>query len=805
MNELEIKSKNSHPADEERPKRKVSRRVLISELLGAAGAIALTACDEQGGVHPFGSRKLMNDPITPISGCSIIFETMAQMRASGFGSTIVDGMYAQLSGYHNENDGGGGLFYFAANENLPDDGGTVIKQSDNTTGCWVRIYEGNVNVKWFGAEGGNKPASYDANLNSYRTDYNAIQRAINAVSTQGGGVAYVPTGTYSMCAMLICRNNVTLMLAEGAIIRRNCNVGTDWEGVGHSMLIGRNSTSSELTNFSIRGGTFDGNGQNFPAADINNVNANGFNIFGGRNFTNLNIENTTFLDVVNCHSIDIAASRNVSIRKCNFLGYKNYFPSPSDRSRHFSESIQIDPDEMGNGDGTQCSNIIVEGCFFGPNPNGFPDAPACGIGNHAGHVNAGNFHNNISIINNTFQEASYAGIHVINMNNVGIQRNTFKNCDIGVFSDTSWRNPESNTGLTIDSNIFLNSARSHICFRNHRANNPSSDYAPFRSQSAKHKNITVANNKFNISEPEDTEIYQSPNAPGIWLSWCSNVAITGNLAKNVSNLVKSEYSNDIAISSNNCTASSSCALYLYESLSAPVEQDLHQNISIQSNNFSNWKNHRAIHVNAKIASVTISHNIFNRAANSTGSHAIQVDSGATKIAIAHNHFTDFVNASCIYLSGVQKATIIGNFAKDVKGLLQSHNTDGIDVSQNTCIYARSTVVWFASGGVGSIVVNDNRFTNWYRAIHVNTNIENITISNNTFDRLPSSVPSSDAIAADSGARNIVIFSNTIIGNSSWTRYAVYLSGSTQKAIVAHNSSSHEYLINSSEKTVVNNA
>ena len=77
-------------------------------------------------------------------------------------------------GYHESNDGGGGIFYWDANEDKTNhNGGTIIdptktfpsdwsdttQQDDwfNTTntgsGCWKRVYDGKVHIDWFGSKG----------------------------------------------------------------------------------------------------------------------------------------------------------------------------------------------------------------------------------------------------------------------------------------------------------------------------------------------------------------------------------------------------------------------------------------------------------------------------------------------------------------------------------------------------------------------------------------------------------------------------------------------------------------------------
>jgi hypothetical protein len=55
-------------------------------------------------------------------------------------------------GDHSPGDGGGGLFYYVGKRSLPENGGTVI-YSDADVGQWLRVFEGPINVRWFGARG----------------------------------------------------------------------------------------------------------------------------------------------------------------------------------------------------------------------------------------------------------------------------------------------------------------------------------------------------------------------------------------------------------------------------------------------------------------------------------------------------------------------------------------------------------------------------------------------------------------------------------------------------------------------------
>jgi Pectate lyase superfamily protein len=97
-------------------------------------------------------------------------------------------------------DGGGGAFFWSKKCTLVDDGGTVIRPNSvtpATPGRWLRIYEGPLNVCWFGAQG-----------TSGANDQPAFQKAIDAcmapkTGETRGGTVHVPRGQYIINSSLI--------------------------------------------------------------------------------------------------------------------------------------------------------------------------------------------------------------------------------------------------------------------------------------------------------------------------------------------------------------------------------------------------------------------------------------------------------------------------------------------------------------------------------------------------------------------------------------------------------------------------
>lgn len=101
--------------------------------------------------------------------------------------TQQDAAMVFVLGYHApDQQEGGGLFLWSPRSDAPDNGGTVFKpaaQADGVSGRWLRVFDGSINVKWFGARGDGKT-----------DDTAALQRAIDA--TCAGGALFFPSGQY---------------------------------------------------------------------------------------------------------------------------------------------------------------------------------------------------------------------------------------------------------------------------------------------------------------------------------------------------------------------------------------------------------------------------------------------------------------------------------------------------------------------------------------------------------------------------------------------------------------------------------
>lgn len=106
---------------------------------------------------------------------------------------------AVVNGFAAANDGGGGVFYWDAASVVADDGGTIIQVTGVSTGRWVRVFSGALNVRWFGAASSTIAA---------RTA--GIKAALLAAAGASKQAVYFPPGTYDVNDELVVPDGTTV-------------------------------------------------------------------------------------------------------------------------------------------------------------------------------------------------------------------------------------------------------------------------------------------------------------------------------------------------------------------------------------------------------------------------------------------------------------------------------------------------------------------------------------------------------------------------------------------------------------------
>lgn len=203
--------------------------------------------------------------------------------------------------------------------------------------------------------------------NSHTRQYYLIRSYLEKLEAEGGGTLELKKGIYTVTNTLYVPSNVTIILKDGAVIRKGAVTKLEKMPASKSIFQFAGSVNAKKTGF-YSGYEGDKNisliGEGTAVIDINFC-ENAVGVIMGHN-QNITIENICFTNMDSGHFIEMDASKNVTIRNCTFTGYQA-------SSAGNKEAVNIDtPDKTTEGfsqkwssfDCTPNQNVLIEGCIF---------------------------------------------------------------------------------------------------------------------------------------------------------------------------------------------------------------------------------------------------------------------------------------------------------------------------------------------------------------------------------------------------------------------------------------------------------
>jgi parallel beta-helix repeat protein len=231
-------------------------------------------------------------------------------------------------------------------------------------------------------------------------DTAAIQAALDAAHTRGGGIVVIPSGqTFAITTFLVAYDN-TVISAYGATIK----------SIGNTGLL-RNFLSSETfsayaghSHIVIQGGTWDNNASDGTTGTVT-AETDAFNFV---HCSDITVRDVTIKNVSSAHALEFNSTDGARVLNCRFLGYRD---NTSDSSRQFSEAVQLDiavsgSSSIGAFDSTASRNVLVMGCYFGPSERLGVFGRA--VGSHT--TRAATFYDNVQVIGNRIDGTLQEGI-----------------------------------------------------------------------------------------------------------------------------------------------------------------------------------------------------------------------------------------------------------------------------------------------------------------------------------------------------------------------------------------------------------
>lgn len=257
---------------------------------------------------------------------------------------------------------------------------------------------------------------------SKRKVYYTFMSYMEQLEYAGGGIVTVKAGTYSVTNNICIPSNVTLNLENGVSFNKSGTTETDIcyaKSIFTLVPPSKDGTVNTIRNYNgVHDVRIIGNG----TVKINCANVRNCMGLVMGHAKNITIQGVTFQNQYGSHFMELNSSDHVTIQNCLFEGFKVL------DQKSYKECINIDGTDL-NTDGfnydwsahdkTVCQNIVIKNTTF--------RNIGTAIGSHTFSANgaAQLYHQNVQILNNTFDGTYNAAIRALNWKDSVIRQNTF--------------------------------------------------------------------------------------------------------------------------------------------------------------------------------------------------------------------------------------------------------------------------------------------------------------------------------------------------------------------------------------------
>lgn len=262
----------------------------------------------------------------------------------------------------------------------------------------------------------------DASDYTKRKVYYTLMSYMEQLEYAGGGTITVKAGNYEVTNNICIPSNVTIRMENGVTFTKKGTTATDICYAKSIFTIVPPSKDGTVKTISGYNGSHDVKIIGTGMVRMNCANVKNCMALVMGHARNITIEGITFQNEYGSHFMELNSSCNVTIEKCTFEGFKVL------DKKSYKECINVDGTDL-NTDGfnydwsahdkTICKNILIQNTTF--------KNIGTAIGSHTYSANGQTqlYHENVRILNNTFDGTYNAAIRALNWKDTVISGNSF--------------------------------------------------------------------------------------------------------------------------------------------------------------------------------------------------------------------------------------------------------------------------------------------------------------------------------------------------------------------------------------------